>query len=164
MFPNKIQNKTQKGFGVLEIVIGIAILSFSLLGLFMVSHISLKIIDDDTGNIQAGFLLEEGLEAVKVLRDSGWDANIKTLNAGSNYYLTFNGSTWQSTTTNTYIDNVFERKFILENVNRDINDDISVSGTPDQDTKKVTVYVSWLGRNSTTTKSISTYITNLYGN
>lgn len=137
----------QKGFSLLEVVIGLAVVSFVLSSLFSVSQISLKIINNDTRNIKAAFLMEEGVETAKILRDFGWNANIK----------------YASSTAPVYIDG-FERKIIFEDVYRNGNDDISSSGILDSDTKKVTVYVAWPEETGTTTKNVSTYITNLFRN
>jgi len=154
--------KSNNGFGVAEIVVAVAVISLSIFGLLSVASASLKMLRGNTTNIQAAFLLEEGVEAVKILRDSGWGANITPLNAGTNYYLAFNGTTWKATTTNAFIDGTFERKFIVSNVNRNGNDDIAASGALDPNTKKITVSVSWLSKTGTTTKSISTYVTKLF--
>lgn len=154
--------KNNNGFGVAEIVVAVAVISLSVFGLLTVASVSLKTLRANTNNIQAAFLLEEGVEAVRVLRDSGWSANISPLGIGTNYYLSFNGTTWQATTTNVFIDNFFERKFVVSNVNRDGNDDIAASGTLDLNTKKITVSVSWPSQTGTTTKSISTYMTKLF--
>lgn len=156
------RNKNIFGFSIIEIIIGAAIISLAFLGLMSVANISLKILEENSHNLKANFLLEEGIEAIKILRDSGWNQNIATLNTGTNYYFEFNGSTWQTTTNNVYIDGLFERKIIIENVYRDSNDDISSSGTLDPNSKKVIVYVSWIARGAITTKHISTYITNLF--
>lgn len=155
----------EKGFSLLEVVIGLGILSFIIFGLFSVSELSLEIIYENTKNIQAAFLLEEGIEAIKVLRDSGWQSNIQPLSPSTDYYLEFSGAIWKSTTTDLYIDNTFERKFVLSDVYRNTDDDISDSGTLDSNAKKVTVYVSWfLPGTGTTTKNISTYLINLFKN
>lgn len=158
-----IKNK-KSGFGLMEIIIGVAIISASLFSLAAVSQISLRLAQTSKQNIKAGFLLEEGVEAIKFLRDSGWDANITPLTTGTSYYLNFNGISWESTGVNNYIDGVFERSFIIEDVYRDANDDIAESGNPDLNTKKVSVFVSWNTQTGTTTKSISTYITNIFNN
>jgi len=153
----------QKGFGLLEIIIGLAAISFSLFGILSVSQVSLQIINNDTQKLKADFLAEEGMEAVRILRDFSWNNNIKPLTPDNDYYLYFNGNTWQSTTTPVYIDG-FERKFVLSDVYRDGNDDIASGGNLDPDTKKITIFVSWQRRNSTTTDIISTYLTNLFKN
>ena len=154
--------KKSKGFGLIEIIIGSAILTVSLIAISTYFQKSLQLSQDSGKTVQAGFLLEEGVEVVKFFRDTSW-VNISSLTAGSSYYLQFDGSKWATTSSNVFVDGIFERKFVIDNVSRDANDDIvSSGGTNDADTKKAAVSVSWLGRNGTTTKSISTYITNIF--
>ncbi len=155
------KEKLNKGFGLIEVIVGVAIISISFLGLMSVANLSFKILQKSSNNIKAGFLLEEGVEAVKIIRDSGW-SNISSLSNGVNYYLNYNGTTWLTTTTPVYVDNLFERKFVSSEVYRDINDDIADSGTVDLDTKKITISVSWEENGNTVIQSFSTYITNLF--
>lgn len=150
----------KNGFGLIEVVVGAAIISVAFLGLMSVANLSFKILQKSSNNIKAGFLLEEGVEAVKIIRDSGWN-NISSLSNGVNYYLNYNGATWAVSATPVYVGN-FERKFVLSEVLRDANDDIGSSGVVDPDTKKVTISVSWQGGGSVVTQTFSTYITNLF--
>ncbi len=154
-------NKAKKGFGLIEIIVGTAIISISFFGLMSVANLSFKILQKSSHNLKAGFLLEEGAEAIKILRDDGWN-NINSLSNGVNYYLSFNGATWVTTTTPVYVDNIFERKFVLSQVLRDANDDISSSGVVDPDTKKVTISIYWKEGGSGVVQTFSTYITNLF--
>ncbi|KKR53611.1 MAG: hypothetical protein UT90_C0006G0023 [Parcubacteria group bacterium GW2011_GWA1_40_21] len=161
-FLNKFHKSKSKGFGLIEIIIGSAILTVSLIAISTYFQKSLQLSQDSGKTVQAGFLLEEGVEVVKFFRDTSW-VNISGLTAGTSYYLQFDGTKWATTSSNVFVDGIFERKFVVDNVSRDANDDIvSSGGTNDADTKKATVSVSWLGRNGTTTKSISTYITNIF--
>ena len=149
---------------MLEIIIGVAIISASLFSLIAVAQISLRFVGESTQNAKSGFLLEEGVEAIKFLRDSGWDVNIVPLVVNVSHYLNFNGTNWESTSVNNYIDGVFERSFVIEDVYRDASDDIAESGVLDPDTKKVSVFVLWNTQTGTVAKSISTYITNIFNN
>ncbi|OGZ35949.1 MAG: hypothetical protein A3I88_00655 [Candidatus Portnoybacteria bacterium RIFCSPLOWO2_12_FULL_39_9] len=153
----------KSGFGALEIIVGAAIISISLFSLMAVSRLSLEMVFQSANRVKAGFLIEEGLEAVRTLRDGGWSAKIAPLSADTVYYLDFDGLNWQPTFTNVYIDGIFERSFIIEDVYRDTNDDIAAFGFLDPGTKKVSVSVAWKERLGTTTKSISIYLTNLFG-
>ena len=150
------------GFGLIEIIAGTAIISVALVSLVTISQMSLSVSSETTSIVQASFLLEEGAEAIKILRDSGW-GNIDSLSKGVPYYFEFSDSKWGTTTVNNYIDGKFERSFVVDGVWRDINDDISSSGVFDHNTNKISVYVSWSGRNGTTTKEIIFYVTNIFG-
>lgn len=156
--------KKEKGFTLLEVIIGVAVILSSVFGLLSISRLSTKVSSANILNLQAAFLLEEGVEAVKILRDLSWQNNIQPLNNSTNYYLSFDGQNWQATTTNVFIDNFFERKFVAEESQRDGNYDLSQSGAIDPETKKINVFVSWPARNGTTTQSIPFYLTNLFKN
>ncbi len=153
------------GFSLLEIVVGVSIIAAVIVGVMSASATGLKLMDENTKNIQAAYLLEEGLEAVKILRDSSWQNNVVSLDVGTNYYLSFQQGNWLATSSSVVIDGIFERKFVLSNVNRNASDDIVDSGgVLDPGTKKVVMSISWATRNGTATKSISAYLTNIFDN
>lgn len=151
-----------KGFGLIEIIIGSAILTLSLIAISTYFQKSLQLNQDSGKLVKASFLLEEGIEVTKFFRDTSW-LNISGLTMGSSYFLQFDGVKWATTSSNVFVDGIFERKLVIDNVFRDANDDIiSGGGTLDANTKKATVSVAWSGRTGTTTKSISTYLTNIF--
>lgn len=154
----------KSGFGVVEVLVASVIVSLVLVGLHATTAQALRLVQQSAKRTQATFLMEETIEVLRSQRDAGWTSSIGTLSAGAQYFLAFNGSAWNITTTNIFIDDLFERKFVIENVYRDANDDIAASGTLDPNTKKINVTVSWLAQTGTTTQSISTYITNLFQN
>ena len=157
-----LHKNAYRGFGLIEIVVGAAVLTTSLLGISFYYQQALKV-SQRTGNfVRAGFLMEEGIEVAKFFRDTSW-TNISGFTPGTTYYLSWTGSTWATTTTNTFVDGMFERKLVIDNVSRDSNDDIvSSGGTLDAGTKKATVSVSWNEKGATTTKTVSTYLTNFF--
>ena len=113
---------------------------------------------------QAGFLLEEGSEGLRMTRDSNW-SNISTISTGAAYYLYFSTSTpnsWKATTTKSLIGGVFDRTFSVNDVYRDGDDRISPSGTLDPNTKKIDMTVSWWNGKATSTKAVIFYLTNLF--
>jgi hypothetical protein len=110
---------------------------------------------------KAAFLLEEGVEVVKLLRGAGWDTEINSLTVGEEYYLSFDGATWTTTLTPTLIDNNFKQTIVLEDVYRDENSEIASTGILDSNTKKLTATVSWTDRGKVSTKHIVTYISNI---
>jgi Tfp pilus assembly protein PilV len=151
----------KKGISLVEVVVGVSLIAISLIGLVGAYNFYFRIALKDTTFIQASFLLEEGLEAARSIRDNDWDS-IANLISGNDYGFEYEGNSWQSTTTLSSIDGFFYRTFVVSNILRDSNDDISLSGTEDPNTKEITVTVSWFDNNSTTTKSISTYLTKLF--
>jgi len=159
MKKQKYLNKI-KGIGLIEIVIGVSVLAVSFLAISGFYQKALNVSRGTDKLTQASFLLEEGIEVARFLRDENWQ-NISTLSTGADYYLTFDGSAWSTTTTSTLIDSVFDRILVVEDVYRDFNDDIVFSGgVLDTDTRQVEISVSWYDGTSTTTQIVSTYLTN----
>ena len=157
--------RNRRGFGLVEVVVGVAILTIVFLSLATTYHFYLVKSLGNESAVKGAFLLEEGVEAVKVIRDNGWTANIAPLSTATTYYLYYNNTTWVSTTTVQTVDG-FSRSFVLSAVNRDntTKDIVTSGGTLAANTKKVTLTASWFDAGTTTAKSISTYITNLFSN
>lgn len=159
-----IPYSAKRGFGMVEMVIGAAVLSVSLLGISSFFQTALRASGTTQAAIQGDYLLEEGMEATKIFRDLSYTNNFFKMSTTTTYYFSWSGTNWATTTMNTFIDGKFERKFTLADVKRDVNSDIAAAGTYDPDIKRVTVTVSWRGPTSTTTHSIQTYITNIFNN
>ena len=111
--------------------------------------------------VRAGFLLEEGFEAVKTIRDAGW-ATIQSLTLDQPYYLVFSGGAWQATTSLQTIDAVFERSFTVRPVLRDASYNIASAGANDADARKIEFTISWNERARPITMTGVTYLTNLF--
>lgn len=157
------QNK-QKGLGLVEVLIASSIvLAVVLAGVNLITF-SISNSRGTTQSIQAAYLLDEGVEAVKFLRDQSFTGNIASMSPSSQYGISFNGTSWATSTTRTLYSGIFDRYISVSPVYRDSNSEISTTGTLDPATRFVTVSVSWNPGNGTTTKSISTYITNLFNN
>ncbi len=155
----------KKGSGLVEILIAIFIFTVILGSLITVSGMYISTAFDSLKSTKAAYIAQEGIEAVKIIRDTGWNY-ISTLSENTDYYFYFDTSsstnnTWYATSTFSYIDSIYVRTFNLEPVYRDSSGRITDSGFLDPYTKKVTVSVSYLLKNSTTNKSLSTYIANI---
>lgn len=152
------------GLTLVEVVIASAIILAAVLALLGVHSLYLKMALGNGDAIKAAYLSEEGLEAMRFLRDSSWSANVAPLSLGTEYGLILNGAVWEVSYTDTLVDE-FERTVTLSAVYRDGNGDIvSSGGTLDANTLLVVSSVSWANAGATTTKSISTYLTNLLDN
>lgn len=157
--------QTKTGFALAEAVISISVLAIVLTLLGVVGSNLLRTSLDNTARVQAAYLSEEGLEAVRLIRDGGWTTNIAPYASGSTFYLYFDGVGWNATSTNTFIDSTFERSVTLNEVRRDSSQRIvSSGGTVDPNIKKITVTVSWNSRGATSTRSVSTYLANVFDN
>ncbi|HZS43285.1 MAG TPA: type II secretion system protein [Candidatus Paceibacterota bacterium] len=158
--------REKSGFSLIEVVVAASIITISVLSIMAVYGTFIKNNFDNTASIQAAYLAEEGIEAAKSMRDFGWASNIATLTNGTTYRFYYNTSLnkWQATTTVSRIDNVFDRTFTVGTAYRDGSDNLATSGTADSNTKLVTVNVAWNKRGATSTKTLQTYITNLFDN
>jgi prepilin-type N-terminal cleavage/methylation domain-containing protein len=156
--------KFKSGFGIIEVLVTVVIISLIIVGLYSASVRALQLIQHSTQRSQATFLAEETIEVLRSLRDAGWSSSFGTLTSGTDYYLALSGGVWTITTTNIFIDKTFERTFAIEDANRDGSYDIASTGTPDDDTKKIIVSVSWHNQMGTTTQNIETYLTNMFQN
>jgi len=146
-----------------EILVAVSIITVSILAAMAVSQKSVYVSRQSFHATQSAFLLEEGSEVIRILRDNAW-TNISGLTAGTDYYLKFSGGTWiTSLTAADGIVDIFTRKVSIANVNRDnTTKDISATGTDDPATKLVTVTVSWPEGGTTITKTLQFYIINIF--
>jgi hypothetical protein len=159
---NKIFKTTQKGIGLIEVIIAAAIITTGLVALIQCYNIYLTYAFANNGNVQAAYLLEEGVEAMTLMRDKGWTNNFAKLSTTTVYHLRFATSTWATTTSPQYIDSFFLRTVELDDVFRDANGQmVTAGGTFDTNSRKVTVTVNYFQGHATTTKSLVTYLTNL---
>lgn len=164
-FPLRCNKNTRQklvcGFMMVEILVAVSIITASILASMTVSQKSIYVARDSFHATQAAFLLEEGAEVVRIVRDNAW-SNISGLSAGTNYYPTFSGGTWTlSSTSNTV--GIFTRTVTKTSVNRDnTTKDIAGSGTDDPGTKLITVTVSWVEGGVTIIKTLPFYITDIF--
>ena len=155
----------KKGFSLVEAVVAIAIAVMFFLSVYEIILFSSKITSTGMRKVEATYLAQEGIEAVRVIRNNSWADGIAILTDGANYYLVLSGNQWTLTATpQALINGIFARTVVLSAVNGDANDDISASGTPDTKTKKVTVNVAWTERGTNYSTNIQTYLTDFLSN
>ncbi|MCC7436640.1 hypothetical protein IT402_02065 [Candidatus Nomurabacteria bacterium] len=154
-------NKKQKGFFLIEVVVATAVAATVVIFLLGLVQNTVRISAAALERTQASYLLEEGQEATKTIRDGGW-SNISLLSNGTNYYFLWSGSEWTLNTTPSSVDS-FTRTISFEEVYRDVNDDIASSGgTLDTRTRKGTVTVSWTtSSGSSKSESLTFYIADI---
>lgn len=159
---DNIRNK--KGIGLVEILIVIAVIAIGFLAIISFLIFSRGITFQVARNTRATTLAEEGIEAVRALRDEGW-SNVST--AGT-YYPVVEADKWVLKTIDPGpIDNLYTRTVVIEDVTRNPSTgdiDPSGAGSPDDNTKKLTVTVSWPERGGTKQVVLTTYIGNFLGN
>ncbi len=164
---NQRPGLNNRGFGLLEIVFAVSIVAGSLWALASVFLLAERAAELSREKIQTSFLLEEGLEVMRFLRDSSWNQNIATLDSGTDYYLNFSTPPVKWTTTSSpvpAVDGIYARSFRIENVLRDGGDNIASSGTTDPGTKKVTIKVTWSFGGQNQTSTLEAYLMNIFNN
>ena len=154
-----------KGSLMIELLIASAIIVSAFLASSGVAQKSLQVSRQSVHAAQASFLLEEGAEAVRILRDNAW-SNITSLSTSTVYYPTFSSGTWTLSATPSTVD-IFTRTVELDLVERDATSaDILPPGGSGvanvNGTKLVTVNVSWPEGGTTITKTLSFYISNIF--
>jgi len=152
------QSTIKGGLSILELVVAVAVITIFLSAIVFSFNSFLKLSSYNIKRVKAIYLAEETIEAVRFLKTADWESNIAPLNSGQDYFLNFTGATWQIVSAGNMIGE-FERKFMLQDVLRDVAGRIvEQGGNLDSETKKLTASVSWLSSNATTTKSVVTYI------
>lgn len=155
---------SKAGFTLVEVLIACSIISVSTLSLMHGAQKGITLSSDALSKSQASFLLEEGAEAVKSIRDDNW-VTISNLSLNTPYYLFFNTATskWELVNSNLLVDDIFERSITVSSVERNSDDDIVASGgTEDLGTKKVVVTVSWNSSGRQMSKSLSFYLADIF--
>jgi len=132
---------THAGQSLLEVIVALAI--FALISAAMVTMTTGSFISLEQGGEQteAEALAQEGIEAVRAIRDGAWNELIYTTSS-----VSISGNKWifdGETTTETI--GKYTRIISFEDVCRDANDDITdcPGSYTDLHSKKVTVTVSW---------------------
>ncbi len=146
----------QKGFGLIETIVALAIfLIIAVTGVTTVLH-SYSINRLSQEETQAKLYAQEGIEAVKSIKNQGWTNLIP-----GTYGLDNSSGYWTLSGSNNTQDQL-TRTIIVSEVYRDIDGNIvETGGTLDPDTQKITVDVTW---DFTPTRNNSvqlvTYLTN----
>ena len=164
----------QKGFSVAELMIAIFILAVVTVSFYEVAIFSLKLSKENKNEIKAAYLAEEGIEAVRNIRDQvSWTdiADGKTgigeldLDIDDTYYPVISGNSWELTIIDPgLINNRFSRKVVFEKLSRDPDsgdiEDLYSSVNDDENSRRITVIVSWQEKGKTKDVTLVTYLTN----
>lgn len=147
---------------MLELLIIASVLVVLIISASAVAKKGIDVARQSLHQAQASFLLEEGAEAVRILRDNNW-TNISGSTALSYYYATFSGGTWVISQSSSSI-GIFTRRIVFTDVYRDATtqDIVSSGGVLDTGTRLVTVYVAWTEGSTNIEKNIKFYITDLF--
>lgn len=156
---NKINQ--QQGFSMVEIVVAAAIFIVAVAA-FMTSFNTLRTLAGHTEhNTFAAVLLEEGGEALLILRDEGYVANIADRALNTAYYLHWNGNGYQLATTSVDVGAGYTRKITFNSVYRTGSGVLTQSGTLDANTRRALLEVIDISSGETIVSS-ETLIHNSY--
>lgn len=149
--------KKKEGFSVVEILLGISILSVVLFFSVDAVHRFTQSGRVQMERVQALYKTQETLEAVRFIRDSNW-ATFAALSSDSTLYVYWEAGGPTVTTTAQVVDG-FTTAFQSAEVRRHATtEDIVLSGgVIDTDTKFVTATTTW----SSGSLSLSTYLTEI---
>ena len=156
----------EQGIGLVEAIVVISIATAAFASLLSAAVFFLRGGLESADRAQALYLLDEGAEAVRFLRDQGYTLNITPRIDAGDFYLSPSTAGLEATSTPVVDLGAYTRTLTLEEVYRRVSDsDIvpSTSGDPkaiDPNTALLSVTVSWGGGEVET----QTYITNLYDN
>lgn len=159
-------NHKRAGFSMIEMIVVISVASIVLVSLTEVVELSLRLTHRATQKTAAVYLLREGGEVLRHLRDDSWSTHIAPLTTGTTYYLSWSGSGYIiSATPVAPIDGFFHREIVFASVSRNNEDDIVVSGgTDDPGTRRVTIQVAWVTGGVTSTEALVFYLSDIFEN
>ena len=158
---NGPNNKNKlKGFMMVEILVATSIIVVSVLVAMSVAQKSISLSRQSVRQAQAAFLLEEGAETTRIVRDNAW-SNISGLTVSTDYYPFFSGGTWTLDATPSQV-GIFTRKVVFSSAYRDLNQDLASSGTEDDKMRLVTVTVSWTDSGRTFSKTLQFYLADIF--
>jgi prepilin-type N-terminal cleavage/methylation domain-containing protein len=151
-----------RGFTAVEVLIGVALASVILI--FAANTVALfinagRVVSEKT---KALYLVEEGLELIRFVRDESW-STISSLSTSGTHYLGITTSLITTTTTPEIIGG-FRRSFTIQNVYRNTTTSDIVASTTggsvaDTSSKYITLSVAW--GNPTTTISMTSILADI---
>ena len=156
----KKNHKSQKGISVIEVIVALSIIFVSFFSFLALAQYSLKFQDQSESKLEAINIAAETIEATRSVRNEDWN-NFSSLSLDVPYYPVISSNKWTLSSTDPgSINGVYDRWVIIEKVYRDANDNISSSGTEDNQTKKITAFVEWNDRGKIKQIDLITYLTN----
>jgi hypothetical protein len=160
--------KSQKGIGLVELIVSVGIISVAMFGIWQASILLLTSLNLTQSPQEALYLAQEGIEITRAIRDESWLANISSQPNDVNLYPVASSTptSWTLSSSDPGpINGKYTRYVVFNEVRRDSNDDIVLGGgSIDIDTRQLTVYIEWNERNQAKSYSITTYITNFLDN
>jgi type II secretory pathway pseudopilin PulG len=153
--------KITRGSTLVEVLVVAGVLASIALAVFGTLALLSRFHEKNMSAIKAQLLAEEGIEALRFIKASGW-STLSGIPSGTARYLALSPSSWGVTTTPEIVDGEFWRVVKVYAVSRNVSGDIvSSGGTIDPNTLLLESNVSWVWRGATSTTGYQSYITNL---
>lgn len=145
---------------LIEVVIAVSIIAIAFIQLTSAVQRSLALSTQSLRLTQAGFLLEEGAEATRTIRDASWDT-LYAADRGIPYQLSFSSGAWSLSGSGQPIDG-FTRTVNFSDVYRDGSDKIAMSGILDTGTIRADVTLTWQNGSTVASKTLSLYLSDIF--
>ena len=166
-----IKINLNKGFGIVEALVGITIAALLLVTFTTLIWQTIKINNANAKDLKATMYLQELIEVAKDLEQSDWDELTKdacNISIDSNYkchpYIDIVLQKWfLSTSGKEYLENnTYTRWLTIENVSRDpaTNEIVTSGGVDDPNTKKVKAEIKWNNGFQDRNLTLETYVYN----
>lgn len=156
--------KRESAQSLIEVVVAIGLMSVVFTGSWQVMHDSFMSVNQEITALKAHYLVEEGLEGIRSMRDEDWN-----IISDGTWHFIYDDFTDPETavlvleTGEEVIDNVFRRRIEISSVRRNgdtgkITEDVIWDLDPN--TKLIDVIVEWDYKGATRTDRESIYLTN----
>lgn len=154
------------GFSIVEMSVAFAIFITVVTAAASAFQIHLKLHNSNSIKTRAALIIDEGFEAMKILRDISWKSNMADLENETDYYLFWNGTTYATSTTVTEFSNDLVFRFRVSYVHRDSSSGniVSTGGYHDTGTLKITYTVAPLSDSSKTILATDVLIHDIFNN
>ncbi|PJE76219.1 hypothetical protein COV04_00495 [Candidatus Uhrbacteria bacterium CG10_big_fil_rev_8_21_14_0_10_48_11] len=157
------------GFGLIELVVVLGLTALMVPSMLQFSFFVTKVMGEQQRKVEAAYLAEEGIEAVRTMRDSSWTDAIVPLSLATSYYPVLVGDSW---TLNASDPGVLLGRYTLtitlDAVSRDASSNIvappAVGGMNDDGTRLVTSTITWNDEGTPSSFSVQAYVTDFLSN
>lgn len=147
-----------KGFSLVEVIVAAGVFAVIVSGGVGVLSSALSLGGKSRDRIEAIILAQRGIEAARSIRDREWEE----INSPGEWGVVNVGGSWGLGTTGVNFNNYFHQ-LKLERGRRDINGNISLSGSTDPNLIRVGSITSWTRGGQNSSVGLWTYLTNFYG-
>lgn len=153
-----MEDKKQKGFGIIETLVAIFLISVGLLAILGLSNSSIQSANYLKMKLIASFLAQEGVETIRFTREanSDWDAwewynsNQRPVGSAQNYLVQYDDDSWQDIANRSFVETPLEINDgayqYSSGTNSPFYRKITLSKPSDNNEVKVEVEVKWQSR------------------